>query len=143
MNCLAWIENVLEDYQEALRYCEETLQVAVTTWDRMAATYARAFALVMLRRPEGILILDAARQENRVNGQRFIASLLDLAYAFSLILQGEITQGIRWMERIILERDKEGFQSRAEWYRLDLHGVLDLHEHSRANEDLPWLCLIA
>jgi class 3 adenylate cyclase len=118
LNCLAWIENILEDYQEAFRYSEETFKVAITTWDRMAATYAKAFALVMLRRPEGISILDAARQENRANGHRFIASLLDLAYAFSLILQGEITQGIRWMERIILDREEEGFQLRAEWYRV-------------------------
>jgi class 3 adenylate cyclase len=118
LNCLAWIENVLENYQEALRYSEETLKVAVTTWDRMAATYAKAFALVMLRRPEGVSILEAARQENRANGQRFIVSLLDLAYAFSLILQGRITRGIRWMKQIILDREEEGFQLRAEWYRI-------------------------
>ena len=28
-------------------------------------------------------------------------------------------------------------------YRLDLHDILDLHQHSRANEDLPRLGLIA
>ena len=27
--------------------------------------------------------------------------------------------------------------------RLDLHGVLDFRQHSRADEDLPWLGLIA
>ena len=25
-------------------------------------------------------------------------------------------------------------------YRLDLHRVLDLHQHARTDEDLPWLC---
>jgi hypothetical protein len=140
LNCLAWIENVLEDYQEALRYSEETLKVAVTTWDRRAATYAKAFALVMLRRPDGISILDAARQENRANGQRFIVSLLDLAYAFSLILEGEITQGIRWMERIILDREEEGFQSRAEWYRILLCQV---YLEIIAGKDKPPLSVLA
>ena len=28
-------------------------------------------------------------------------------------------------------------------HRLDLHGVLDFHQHPRANEDLPWLGLVA
>ena len=28
-------------------------------------------------------------------------------------------------------------------HRLDLHGVLDFHQHSRANEDLTWLGIIA
>jgi hypothetical protein len=27
--------------------------------------------------------------------------------------------------------------------RLDLHGILDLHQHSRADQDLPWLGFIA
>jgi hypothetical protein len=27
--------------------------------------------------------------------------------------------------------------------RLDLHGILDLHQHSRTDEDLPWLGLVA
>ena len=28
-------------------------------------------------------------------------------------------------------------------HRLDLHGILDLHEHPRTDQDLPWLGFIA
>jgi hypothetical protein len=134
---LAWIENILQNYQQALRYSEETLEVAVTTWDQMSATYARAFALVMLRKPEGISILDVVRQD-RAN--TFVLWLLDLAYAFSLILQGRIAKGIRWLKRGILEREKEGFQTRAEWLRILLCQVyLEIIE---GNEKPPFSVLV-
>jgi hypothetical protein len=94
LNCLAWIEIVLQNFQQALHHTEETLKVAVTTWDRMAATYARAFALVMLRKPEAISNLDVVRQDP---ANTFVLWMLDLAYAFSLIMQGQITKGIRWL----------------------------------------------
>jgi len=137
LNCLAWIENVLQNYQQALRHSEETLEVAVTTWDRMAATYARAFALVMLRKPEGISNLDVVRQD-RAN--TFVLWLLDLAYAFSLILQGRIAKGIRWLKRGILEREKEGFRARAEWLRVLLCQVyLEIIE---GNEKPPFSILV-
>jgi class 3 adenylate cyclase len=115
LNCLAWIEIGLQNYQQALRHTEETLKVAVTTWDRMAATYARAFALVMLRKPEAISNLNVVRQDP---ANTFVLWLLDLAYAFSLIMQGRITKGIRWLKRGIIEREKEGFRARAEWLRI-------------------------
>jgi class 3 adenylate cyclase/tetratricopeptide (TPR) repeat protein len=118
LSCLAWTENTLQNYQQALHYGEEALKVAVTHWDRMAATYAKAFALVMLRKPEGIAILDVVRQENRANGQLYPLGLLDLAYAFSLVLQGRIAEGIRWLKQIILETEKEGYRQRAEWFRI-------------------------
>jgi tetratricopeptide (TPR) repeat protein len=137
LNCLAWIENVLQNYQQALHYSEETLKVAVTTWDRMAATYAKAFALVMLRTPEGISNLDVVRQD-RAN--TFVLWLLDLAYAFSLIMQGRFTKGIRWLKRGILEREKEGFRGRAEWLRILLCQVyLEIIE---GNEKLPFSVLV-
>jgi hypothetical protein len=137
LNCLAWIENTVQNYQQALRYSEETLEVAVTTWDRMAATYARAFALVMLRKPEAIAILDVVRQDP---ANTFVLWLLDLAYAFSLVLQGQIAKSIRWLKRGILEREKEGFQLRAEFFRILLCQVyLEIIE---GNEKPPFSVLM-
>jgi tetratricopeptide (TPR) repeat protein len=140
LSCLAWTENIFQNYPQALRYSEETLKVAVTAWDRMAATYAKAFALVMLQNPEGISILDVVRREDRANGQLFTLSLLDLAYAFSLVLQGRIAEGIRWLKQIILEREKEGFHQRAEWFRTLLCQVyLEIIE---GNEKPPFSVLL-
>ena len=137
LNCLAWIENTLQNYQQALRHSEETLEVAVTTWDRMAATYARAFALVMLRKPEAIANLDVVRQDP---ANTFVLWLLDLAYAFSLVLQGRIAKSIRWLKQGILEREKESFQMRAEWFRILLCQVyLEIIE---GNEKPPFSALV-
>jgi hypothetical protein len=38
-------------------------------------------------------------------------------------------------------KERSFFTKAAHW--LDFHGVLDLHQHPRANEDLTRLCLIA
>jgi hypothetical protein len=101
---LAWIENTLQSYQQALHYSDETLGVAVATRDRMAATHAKAFALVMMRAPEAIATLDVVRQENRAKGQRYVQSLFDLAYAFSLVLQGRFADGMRSLKEMIVSR---------------------------------------
>jgi hypothetical protein len=63
-----------------------------------------------------------------------------LAYAFSLILQGRIAKGIRWLKRGILEREKEGFRARAEWLRVLLCQVyLEIIE---GNEKPPFSILV-
>lgn len=55
-------------------------------------------------------------------------------------MQGRITKGIRWLKRGILEREKEGFQLRAEWLRiLQCQVYLEIIE---GNEKPPFLALV-
>jgi class 3 adenylate cyclase len=117
LSLLAWTENILENYPEAIRYSDEALEVALTPWDRISATSAKAMSLVMLQQPEGISILNEHRLTCRANGWYYQLAALDLAHAVSLVLQGHVRHGLLLIEQLILEREREGFQLLAEWYR--------------------------
>src|SRR6516164_8028096 len=52
LNLLSLIVMVSDSYAEALAYSEQSLSLAVTPWDRVAAEIARGCALTLLRRTE-------------------------------------------------------------------------------------------
>ena len=53
---------MFDSYAEALEYSEQALSVAVTPWDREAATLLKGCALVLLRQTEeGAKLLEGQR----------------------------------------------------------------------------------
>jgi hypothetical protein len=56
------------------------------------------------------------------------------------VLQGNIGEGIRLLEEVILKREKEGYQSNADWYRVFLSEVY--LQIIAGNEKLPVATLL-
>ena len=137
---LTWIALVCDSYLEALDYSEQSLTVAVTPWDRNAATLGKGCALVLLRRTEeGAKLLEDDRRRCLADGDLYSLTASDGILAVCRALQGNIGQGIRLLEEGILRREKEGLPV-ADWYRLFLCEVYLLI--IGGNEKLPFATLL-
>jgi hypothetical protein len=115
---LAWVALVSDDYVAALRYTEESHKVALTLSDRIGGMNGRAVALVLLRRPEGDVVLREVRNQCISNGWHWYLTGSDPAVAILAVLRGRIHKGIRLMEKAIAARESDGYQAAADWYRL-------------------------
>jgi hypothetical protein len=81
---------------------------------------AKVNALVLLRRPEAEPMLRDLRDRCTTNGWLYALSTTDTTWGVTLVLQGEIGAGIRWIERAILAREREGYPDMAGVYRIYL-----------------------
>ena len=121
LSLLTWIAFAQDSYSEALEYSEQALAVAITPQDRTTAVLAKGCALVLLRQTEaGEPLLDEVRRRCVSDGDlyRFVGS--DSVTALCKVLHGDIGGGIHFLEDAISRREKEGYQSIADWYRLNL-----------------------
>src|SRR5262249_38739575 len=115
-----WIALVSDDYAGALQNCEHGLKIALTKWDEIAFVSAKASALVLLRHPDGLTVLQEWRNRCLANGWSYSLAGTDGIWGVALVLDGRIAKGIRFIENAILAREREGYQSAADWYRLFL-----------------------
>ena len=120
MQLEAWIALVSDDYVAALNFADTGIGIARTPIDQANAMNAKYIALVLLRRPEALLMLRDWMNQCTANDWRYILTGPDGIYGIALVLHGEISQGIRWMEQAILRRDNEGYRRVADWYRMFL-----------------------
>jgi class 3 adenylate cyclase/tetratricopeptide (TPR) repeat protein len=121
---LTWISLISESFSEALEYSEQSLAVAVTPFDRIAAINGKGCALTLLRRTEeGVTTLEETRRRCINDGDLYTLAGSDGIIGLSKILQGKIREGIRFIEEAILRREKEGYRDAADWYRLFLGEV--------------------
>ena len=128
-------------YSEALEYSEQSLAVAVISQDRHTASVGKGSALVLLRQTEaGMDLLEEQRRRCLVEGDRYRLVGTDGPTGVCKVLQGNIGAGIRFLEGAILRREKEGYQSTADWYRLFLCEVY--LQIIAGNERLPLLGLL-
>ena len=98
-------------YAEALEHCEQVLSVAVTPWDREAATLFKGCALVLLRQAEeGAKLLEGHRSRSVTYGYLYTLTASDPIIGVCKVLHGDIRGGIRFIEEAILKREKEGYQ---------------------------------
>jgi class 3 adenylate cyclase len=119
----AWIALVSDDYTGALQNSEDGLKIAITKWDEIAFVTAKTSALVMLRRPEGLTMLQEFRSRCLKNGWNYSFTGTDGIWGIALVLDGRIAKGIRFIKNAIAAREREGYQSVADWYRLFLCDV--------------------
>jgi class 3 adenylate cyclase/tetratricopeptide (TPR) repeat protein len=121
---LAFIALVADSYAEALEYSEQSLAVAITAFDRNVAILAKGGALVLLRRTdEGLKLLEASNRRCVADGDLYSLVGSEGIIGVGKVLQGNITQGIRLLEEGISRREKEGYRTTADWYRLFLSEV--------------------
>ena len=116
----AWVAVISDDYTAALSFAETGISKARTPIDRVTALNAKQLALVLLRRPESLSTLRDWMAQCAANGWGYMLGGSDGPYGIALVLQGEISAGLRWMEQAILRREQEGCESVANWYRMFL-----------------------
>lgn len=118
---LAWIAFFSNSYAEALEYSERCLTVAITPFDKGFAIGCKGAALVLLRKTEdGAKLLEERRRQDIADGNNYSLSTTDHIVGVCKVLQGNISEGIRIVEKAILRHDNEGYQGAADWYRLVL-----------------------
>jgi predicted ATPase/class 3 adenylate cyclase len=130
-----------DSYAEALEYGEESLSMAVTPLDRAVALGGKACSLVMLRRiVEAVPLLEAQRHSMSAGGHFYNLAGTEPFLGLCRILEGKISEGIRYIDNAILSREKEGFRGLAAWCRLFLAEVY--LEIRMGNQMLPFPLLL-
>ena len=138
---LTWITLVSDSNAEALEYSEQSLALAVTPTDRHSALVGKGCALAVLRQTEASLkLLGQVRSRSVLDGDlyRFVGT--DAAIGISRVVDGNIKDGIDFLEAAILRREKEGYRAAADWYRLFLSEVY--LQIISGSERLPFLTLL-
>ena len=112
LNLLSWIAILSNSYVEALDHSNKSLSVAVTPWDRMAASLAKGDALMLRRRTEeAAKLLEEQRGQIVCNGAFYCLTASEPMLALHNLLQGNLAKGIRIFEETILRRER-GIQGR-------------------------------
>jgi len=120
MGLETWIALASDDYLVALNLAETSLNIARTPYDQQTAETGRIVALVLLRRPDALPLLRDWMNRCAANNWRYLQSGCDGIYGVGLVINGEISRGIRWLEEAILRREQEGYRMVADWYRMYL-----------------------
>jgi len=118
MRLRSWVALVCDDYENALKFAETGVINALTPDDREGAELAKIAALVLLRQPNALERLEASMTYCRANGWHWHLTGADGIWKVALVLNGDIAKGIKWMEKSILRREKEGYYRAADWYRI-------------------------
>jgi tetratricopeptide (TPR) repeat protein len=138
---LTWIALMSDSYSEALEYSEQSVAVAVTPLDRTTAIGGKGCALALLRRIEQAKpLLEEHRRQCVADGYHYLLVGTDAILGVCKVLQGNIQDGIHWIEEA-LSRHERGIDPRAaDWYRLFLSEVY--LQIISGNERLPLLILL-
>jgi hypothetical protein len=115
---LAWIAFASDSYAEALEYCEQASALAIAPLERNGALGGKGIALVLLRRVgEGLPLLEQQRERLSGDGMLYTLNGIDPLVGVAKVLNGNITEGVNWIEQAILRREQEGARHFADWYR--------------------------
>jgi hypothetical protein len=118
---LAWTAIASDSYAEALEYCEQAAAVAVAPNDRHAAIGYKGLALVLMRRvEEGLLLVKEVGARMKADGMLYFLNVVDPVVGVAKVFNGNIAEGVNWIEQGILRRDQEGARHFSDWYRLIL-----------------------
>jgi tetratricopeptide (TPR) repeat protein len=120
MQLLGWIALVSDDYQAALDFTEIGIRNACTPWDRVSCNNVYCSALVLLKRPEGYQTLQSSIDLMKARGWLYMLSGCEGTMGVALAIRGELAAAIRWMEKAISRRDKDGYRAVTDWYRMFL-----------------------
>jgi hypothetical protein len=112
LNLLSWIAFASDCYAEALEHSEHSLSVAVTPWDRVAASLAKGDALMLLgRTEEAIKVLQEQQRRIHSDGDFYCLGPIEPFLGVHKLLQGNIGEGIRAIEETVLRQGREGATS--------------------------------
>ena len=78
---------------------------------------------VMRRLEEGLLLLKQQSDRLNADGVLYISNLTDPVAGVAKVFNGNVAEGINWIERAILRREQERARHFADWYRLILSEI--------------------
>jgi class 3 adenylate cyclase/tetratricopeptide (TPR) repeat protein len=121
MGILGWLALTSDDYEKALFYADECLQIAYTPQERLNALGVKGSALALLKRTdEARLVLSDTRRRLTELNWRYELILLDPAFGVLTVLSGEIAKGIRTVEKAMATAHRDGWRVAEDWAKLFL-----------------------
>lgn len=112
-----------DDYPATLQFADEAIAISRVPFDRETASSARNAALVLLRRPEAMASVRAYMDTCARNGWHLLYSGVDDLWGVALMLGGDVSGGLRYMEGAIHRREAEGYRGSADWTRMFLSEI--------------------
>ena len=126
LNLLSWIAFFTHSYAEALEYSDQSVSVAVTLWDRVAATLAKVCALMLSAAGRrGRQALGRAAPPDR-SGWRYLYTLVPIEpmhWACTKSFAETWRTDCVYLRKLLSGTKSEGFQSGADWCRVILAEV--------------------
>ena len=110
---LGWTDIVDEKFEDAFEHGSECIRVSLTPFDREIGTQVNAVALIGLGRvAEGVDLLSEHRNRAIANGFMFCRVGTDGPLGLGMVLQGDLSGGVRFLESAIRYHEVTGCPSR-------------------------------
>ena len=116
----AWAALVCDDYEAALDFARTAMNLARAPFEMEGGRLAMTLALVLLRRDEGLPMLEALLVRYRADGWHWYLVPTEGLYGVGLAIAGRLREGIQQLKKTIAWLDAEGYQRTADWHRLSL-----------------------
>jgi class 3 adenylate cyclase len=116
----ALIAMITADYQKVLELSEQTLAVSRAEFERAIAAASKHVALVPLGAPGAVAEVERYVGFCAEKGWTLFLSTPDTMLGVGHAMEGRIGEGLRHIETSIARREREGYQTAADWYRLFL-----------------------
>jgi class 3 adenylate cyclase len=121
MGILSWIALTSDDYEKALHYADECLQIAFAPQERMNALGVKGSALAFLRKVEDAnAVLSDIRGQLRDLNWRYEQTLVEPAYGVLTVLKGELAKGISIIQSAIASARRDRWRAAEDWAKLFL-----------------------
>ena len=119
---LGWINVIGGSPEAALGYADECLRVAIAPFDRLQGEIIKTIAAILSGHSrEGLPKLEALNAQFQRLGALY--SVLESPRGVALIETGRVAEGVRLIERTIMERDASGDRTLASFARILLAEV--------------------
>jgi class 3 adenylate cyclase len=106
---LGWLDIIDERYDDALVHGNESIELALTPWDREVGLQVKFVAEIFRGNVgEGAALLRAHRQRVLANNFNYTTVGTDLALGVAMVLEGNFTGGVRFIEAAIQRSEHEG-----------------------------------
>jgi class 3 adenylate cyclase len=106
---LGWLDIFDENYEDALLHGQESIQISLTPFDREIGEQVKGTALIALGKvAEGAAVLSEARGRSIANEFFYCRTATDGSVAASMVLQGDFSGGVRFLESSIKEHERTG-----------------------------------
>ena len=118
---LGWADVTDENFTDALEHGSECIRVALTPFDREIGTQVKGVALIALGQiAEGAKLLAEHRQRAAANEFMYSRVGTDGPVGLAMVLQGDFSGGVRFLENAIKYHDQTGSPSVGNLTRLML-----------------------
>ncbi len=104
LNIMAWADLAEEEFDSCIQNAEESLRVSPSPVDKLSCRAAIGAATALMGKgQEGYEIIKAVRQEASDIGMFGIFLGVDIPFGAAIVLKGEMSRGIRWINKRIDE----------------------------------------